>query len=299
MHKVAADSVGRMWFTAAFRCPVEGTIYYAAGGLNSNVNGQNICLYPTRNDAEAASAGVVLTSFMNRGLRVQWNFRSYENGHFQANQPSAFPVQAANNGVNRGHVGGAAIVPPPLRQNQPHFPPTALASGELAALKAQDCLCKIFHMHQSCKFGSSCHKNHIFVPQIIERDDCKEDLGHIYKSYRGTPLAFSDFRSESKNDQHGRIWHAVAFTCPVEKIVYFSAGGPLSLTPGATCDLNSDGTQWYQSHEAAKSGLTGIVLSSLRSRGIIPAAHQAIPQAMAPQAAYSMHAPPMPSYMGS
>mmetsp|Transcript_10835 Transcript_10835/g.20268 ORF Transcript_10835/g.20268 Transcript_10835/m.20268 type:complete len:617 (-) Transcript_10835:2405-4255(-) len=64
----AVDDSGGLWYTAAMKCPYEGIIYYAAGGVTGQVNTQNIVLYPSPEDAKLALAGIVLDSFRKRGL---------------------------------------------------------------------------------------------------------------------------------------------------------------------------------------------------------------------------------------
>jgi hypothetical protein len=65
---MAVDDSGFLWYTAAMKCPYEGTIYYAAGGGTGQLNSQNIVLYPSVEDAKLAVAGIVLDSFKKRGL---------------------------------------------------------------------------------------------------------------------------------------------------------------------------------------------------------------------------------------
>ncbi len=64
----AVDNQGGLWYTAALKCPGEGTVYYAAGGLTGKLNKQNMVLYPSVEDAKLAVAGVVLESFKKRRL---------------------------------------------------------------------------------------------------------------------------------------------------------------------------------------------------------------------------------------
>ena len=64
----AIDDNGNLWYTAALKCPREGTIYYAAGGKTGQWNKQNIFLYPCVEDAKLAVAGIVLDSFKKRGM---------------------------------------------------------------------------------------------------------------------------------------------------------------------------------------------------------------------------------------
>ena len=69
----AIDNHGEMWFTASWRCPLEGTIFYAAGGPSGKVNEQNMFLYPSIDDAKLAVSGVVLNSFLSRGMKGSWD----------------------------------------------------------------------------------------------------------------------------------------------------------------------------------------------------------------------------------
>jgi hypothetical protein len=62
------DNNNNSWYTAAFQCPKEKTIYYACGGPSGHLNAQNIFLYPSVDDAKLAVAGVVLDAFAVRGL---------------------------------------------------------------------------------------------------------------------------------------------------------------------------------------------------------------------------------------
>lgn len=66
-----ASTVGNdmnSWYTCAFHCPKEKTIYYACGGPSGHLNAQNMFLYPSAEDAKLAVAGVVLDAFASRGL---------------------------------------------------------------------------------------------------------------------------------------------------------------------------------------------------------------------------------------
>jgi hypothetical protein len=71
--KNAIDNRGEIWFTASWRCPLEGTIFYAAGGPSGKVNEQNMFLYPSMDDAKLAVSGVVLNSFLSRGMKGSWD----------------------------------------------------------------------------------------------------------------------------------------------------------------------------------------------------------------------------------
>ncbi len=59
----AVDNRGDLWYTAALKCPREGTIYYAAGGNTGMVNKQNMVLYHSMEEAKLAVCGIVLDSF--------------------------------------------------------------------------------------------------------------------------------------------------------------------------------------------------------------------------------------------
>ena len=69
----AFDNLGAQWFTSAFQCPVEKTIFYAAGGHSGRLNNQNMFLYPSVEEAKLAVSGVVLNSFQERQLYADWN----------------------------------------------------------------------------------------------------------------------------------------------------------------------------------------------------------------------------------
>ena len=71
--RYASDNQKRTWYTAAWKCPHEGTIYYAAGAKNGLVNGQNMFLYSSLEDAKLAVCGVILNSFSDRGLWGSWD----------------------------------------------------------------------------------------------------------------------------------------------------------------------------------------------------------------------------------
>jgi hypothetical protein len=64
----AIDNQGGLWYTAALKCPREGTIYYAAGGNTGQINKQNVVMYPGVEDAKLAVAGIVLNAFRKRGM---------------------------------------------------------------------------------------------------------------------------------------------------------------------------------------------------------------------------------------
>lgn len=71
----AIDNKGNLWYTAALKCPRERIIYYAAGGNTGQVNKQNVVLYPRVEDAKLAVAGIVLDSFIKRGMIGDRNVR--------------------------------------------------------------------------------------------------------------------------------------------------------------------------------------------------------------------------------
>ena len=102
---------GRIWYGAAFRCPTEGTIYYAAGGPAGRVNGQNMFLYPTLADGVLAASGVVLNAFASRGMHGSWDTPPPPPvnalGVGGGNAPCA-PVggNVGMLGGERGHMGG-------------------------------------------------------------------------------------------------------------------------------------------------------------------------------------------------
>jgi len=85
-------SVGEHWCTAGFKCPVESTIYYAAGGCHSYINSQNIYLYPSPEDALSAVDCVVLNAFIKRGLTTTTS---------KQNNPEPSSTQIKNNSNNK------------------------------------------------------------------------------------------------------------------------------------------------------------------------------------------------------
>jgi len=70
--KSAVDARNQIWYTASWKCPREGIIYYAAGGTSGRVNTQNMFLYPSVGQAKLAACGVVLNGFLDRGLKGDW-----------------------------------------------------------------------------------------------------------------------------------------------------------------------------------------------------------------------------------
>jgi len=71
--KSAVDARSQIWYTAAWKCPREGIIYYAAGGRSGKVNNQNMFLYPSVEHAKLAVCGVVLNGFASRGMMGDWD----------------------------------------------------------------------------------------------------------------------------------------------------------------------------------------------------------------------------------
>eukprot|EP00978_Attheya_sp_CCMP212_P033850 scaffold138780_cov50-Attheya_sp.AAC.1 len=90
-------SVGEHWCTAGFKCPVESTIYYAAGGCHSYINSQNIYLYPSPEDALSAVDCVVLNAFIERGLTTTTTSRQ--------NNPEPSSTQIKTNSKNNTQQG--------------------------------------------------------------------------------------------------------------------------------------------------------------------------------------------------
>ncbi len=62
--KTVIDSRNEIWYTAAFTCPIQNTIFYAAGGTSGRNNSQGFVLYPSIEEAKLAVSGVVLNSFL-------------------------------------------------------------------------------------------------------------------------------------------------------------------------------------------------------------------------------------------
>merc|ERR1740139_108395 len=93
--KSSVDARSQIWYTAAWKCPREGTIYYAAGGVSGRVNSQNMFLYPNVEHAKLAACGVVLDGFLGRGMAGNWNT----------------PDQHSPKPTGRGGVGGGGRLP--------------------------------------------------------------------------------------------------------------------------------------------------------------------------------------------
>ncbi len=70
--KTLIDNRNQIWYTAAWICPHERTIFYAAGGPSGRSNSQNFVLYPSVEEAKLAVTGVVLNSFYSRGMVGAW-----------------------------------------------------------------------------------------------------------------------------------------------------------------------------------------------------------------------------------
>eukprot|EP00551_Chaetoceros_affinis_P013443 CAMPEP_0203686626 /NCGR_PEP_ID=MMETSP0090-20130426/49159_1 /ASSEMBLY_ACC=CAM_ASM_001088 /TAXON_ID=426623 /ORGANISM="Chaetoceros affinis, Strain CCMP159" /LENGTH=689 /DNA_ID=CAMNT_0050555857 /DNA_START=79 /DNA_END=2148 /DNA_ORIENTATION=+ len=70
--KTLIDNRNQIWYTAAWICPHEKTIFYAAGGPTGRSNSQNFVLYPSVEEAKLAVTGVVLNSFYSRGMIGAW-----------------------------------------------------------------------------------------------------------------------------------------------------------------------------------------------------------------------------------
>lgn len=70
--KTLIDSRNQIWYTATFTCPCEKTIFYAAGGMNGRPNTQGFVFYPSVEEAKLAVTGIVLNSFLARGMNGTW-----------------------------------------------------------------------------------------------------------------------------------------------------------------------------------------------------------------------------------
>lgn len=63
---------GKTWHTACIRCPIDSTIYYAAGGADAHRSKQKLCTYanlfwyPSEESAKAACDGIVLYALRDR-----------------------------------------------------------------------------------------------------------------------------------------------------------------------------------------------------------------------------------------
>jgi hypothetical protein len=66
LRKQEIDSIGKIWVTGCLVCPVEQTIYTAAGGKNGHQNSQGVYFYPSVEEMLDALAGVVFHVFSER-----------------------------------------------------------------------------------------------------------------------------------------------------------------------------------------------------------------------------------------
>ena len=123
----AVDNRGKLWYTAALKCPQEGTIYYAAGGSTGRLNKQNSVLYPRVEDAKLAVAGIVLASFQKRGLRASWTVpknmpQTHKTKFIAAPSPAVAPPPPPAPAVT---PVPAPLPPPPPKHNVQHVQQTS------------------------------------------------------------------------------------------------------------------------------------------------------------------------------
>lgn len=82
---------GKLWFTAALRCPIDQTIYYATGGVNGHLSNQGVYFYPSPREAIAAVAGIAVLAMKNEEELQEYGLLAFPSTYMHPEPP--LPVQ--------------------------------------------------------------------------------------------------------------------------------------------------------------------------------------------------------------
>lgn len=254
------DETGLSWHTAALVCPVDKTVYHAAGGTTSaRTSQEGVYWYPTLKDAREAVAGIVLEAFRDRGIVPRSRCSS--------------PSTAAANSD-----------PLPVLRHRDWMVPLNTRH------------CRDFNLGKGCQYGAQCKFAHVHYPDICHnpsvpsavptssavnapavvpdndqnnsgggQDDGSvphpDALPYAYMTNFRVELKPHDYCGTSMLDANGVRWCTSALTCPSEKTVYYASGGRRGR-------VNSQGIYWYPSEEDAKAAVAAVVLESFKTRGL-------------------------------
>ena len=124
--------------------------------------------------------------------------------------------------------------------------------------------CPDFKDNHNCPLGSSCKRWHIYKSNVTAISYTKEDLEHVYLTYRTVPLQTTDFSEKIKPDGWNRPRYACSLTCPLDRTIYYSNGvGPNSFK-------SKQNIWWYFHMKYARDAIATIVITHLKQRGIVP-----------------------------
>jgi len=136
----APGADGKVWCTAALRCPIDQTIYYATGGVNGHLSNQGVYFYPSPREAIAAVAGIAVLAMKNEEELQEYGLLAFPSTYMQfeaeqQQQPSRQPHQVAEPAPYvppQRHVANPSDLtthaPPPPRQASK---PTTFSFSEL------------------------------------------------------------------------------------------------------------------------------------------------------------------------
>ena len=125
-------------------------------------------------------------------------------------------------------------------------------------------LCPDFKDNHTCPLGSSCNRWHVYKSNVTAISYTKEDLEHVYLTYRSVPLQSTDFSQKIKPDGWNRPRYACSLICPLDRTIYYSNGvGPNSFK-------SKQNIWWYFHMKHARDAIATIVITHLKQRGIVP-----------------------------
>lgn len=274
-EKVKPDEFNIQYYTCYFRCPVENIVYFAQPFpgdtfVNGNKSSQGIWWYLTMKDAKESLATQVIRDLQSRKII-----------------PDTFlpePVSEKDKKILKNYTSAkaAAVMTSPsfFSTNtlaSPPEPTMTLLPSILPDIKPWNWAeynytmrCANFNQPHGCKLGRHCALAHVHIPKVITTDrlPSKGDLPDAYKKRYNVYIQDPFFQPGAQRDQNvnlfhvktvidsrNQIWYTAAFTCPIEKILFYAAGG----TSGRQ---NPQGFILYPSVEEAKLAVCGVVLNS-------------------------------------
>jgi len=264
------DVKGRTWYTSGFKCPVDGTFYYASVGKNCCVQSkQKLSWYPSKEDADNAVAGKVLSHHKKKGFDVS-DFETDPSEVANTIKEDCIPKCAEDDSSghtvhasrvksynsNDQHVEQGKINEPSSVKMLPDDEITWMVEG-----KKNLRLCTQFpHCNSRCKY------THLFKPPAIPpvgKGTPSEDAIYIaYKENFGIELLPQNFiiRQREIVDKTGLLyWYTAVLRCPSTKIVYRSVGG-------MNCHESLQGVWWYPNKQDAIKGCCISALEDFRQK---------------------------------
>lgn len=178
--------------------------------------------------------------------------------------PSDVPLPAPSDAVVNQSRFVRPMNDPVLSDYNPNFLPNLAQRDWALMFLPRSEPCPTFDNCQNCPHGNSCTEAHVHRPRrpLSHALPSESMLYLAYTEIRRVPLRSTDFRVASRRDASGKLWHAAAFFCPIDRIVYHAAGGPYGRP-------NGRGVHWYATVKHAMDALAATVVAALVDRGVL------------------------------